>query len=301
VHRGALWAIHIRVPEAWIEIVARDGTRRRHLLKSGLTTVGGRRGDVALEGSGEDQLHFWDQPPKVVYLGAGDPPRIRGAILDEAPIAPGDVVEWRGARIELGGLTHAVIEEIPISPPVSMPPASVASVAPAGAVSGAGAGAPWVGSPGAGFEPAPPPMSGTGDVAWRRLRAGLLIEQGLVEAGIARRWQEAVMRGEFDPDACARDVLGATTSPAADQRLLERSARLTRDLVMSPVQQSMTRGASRKARSMFKTGLAAAIVQFLVFGICTLLVVVAMFVARLRLGWSVDDFLDRIANLFGGS
>jgi hypothetical protein len=269
------------VTEAWIEIVAGDGTRRRHVLKSGLTTVGGRRGDVALDGSGDDQLHFWDQPPKVVFVGDGDPPRLRGEARDEASLVPGDVVEWRGARIELGGRTHAVIEEI------HAPPPSPASAAPAPFA------APMT----------TPSMSASADsvdLAWRRLRAGMLIEQGLVEPSIARRWQEAVMRGEFDPDACARDVLGSLQPGATDARVLERSGRLARDLVMSPAQGG-ARGSARKTRSVFKSGLAAIIVQFLVFGICTLLVVAAMFVARWRLNWSIDSFLDGIGNTFRGS
>jgi hypothetical protein len=69
---------------------------------------------------------------------------------------------------------------------------------------------------------------------------------------------------------------------------------------MSPVQ-TAARGATRKARSAFKSAVAAMIVQFLVFGICTLLVVAAMFVARWRLDWSIDAFLDRIGNVFRGS
>jgi hypothetical protein len=150
---------------------------------------------------------------------------------------------------------------------------------------------------------APPPPVAAGaheDVLTRRLKAGLLVELGLAEPASARRCQEAVMQNRFDPDACAGDVLAATPVPSTDGRLLERSSRLLRDLVMSPLQLG-ARGPSKKTRSLVKSGVAAAIVQFLVFGICCAFVFVALFILRWRWDWSVDAFLDRVGGLLTGS
>ena len=114
---------------------------------------------------------------------------------------------------------------------------------------------------------------------------------------VARRWQDAVMRGEFDPDAAARDILAAVRG-LDDQRVGERTARLQRDLIMSPLAAS-SRGATRKLRGAAQSMAAMVISQFVVLSVSLLLVLVAQFVARVRLGWSLDEFFDRLRNVFG--
>ena len=260
------------VTEAWIEITRADGARQRHVLKPGLTVVGGRRCDVELPGAEADQLHFWDQPPKVVFVGTGAPPLVHGRASEETPLRQGDVVEWRGARIELGGLAQPRTEAISVAP--GLPPPVVAAPAPA-------------------VETAP----SVEGVLTRRVKAGLLVELGLAEASSARRWQDAVKRNEFDPDACSRDVLAGSAVSSTDPRLLERSSRLLRDLVMAPVQPGVRAAPKKKTSSPPRSGLAAAIGQVVMFSSCCVIVFVALFFVRWRWDWSVDDFLDRLGGL----
>jgi hypothetical protein len=312
---------------AWIEWTGGDGTRRRVELKRGLTVVGGARADVQVEGAESDQLHVWDQPAKLIFVGFGAPPTVGGAPFEERALKTGDVVEWRGLRLEFGGLMGAVIEEIPLAEPVR-PAASARSGAPSaasampatggfanpvaaapGALSGAVSGA----APGAfsgagqnmgqnmgqntGFSAGSNASFGVDELFWRRLKAGMAVELGVADAAVARRWQDAVMRGEFDADACARDVLGAATG-LNDLKLGERTTRLQRDLVMAPVA-ATARGSARKVKNVAQ-GMAAMIIsQFVVLSVSLLLVMLALFVLRVRWQWSVDAFFDRISGIFG--
>jgi len=113
----------------------------------------------------------------------------------------------------------------------------------------------------------------------------------------ARRWQDAVMRSEFDADACARDVL-ATATGVTDLKLGERSTRLQRDLVMAPVA-ATARGSARKLKGAAQSMAAMLISQLVVLSVSLLLVMLALFVLRVRWQWSVDGFFDRISGLFG--
>jgi hypothetical protein len=260
------------VSQAWIEIVGNDGVRRRHTLREGLTTVGGKRGDVVLGETGNDQLHIWDRPPKLVFVGGGEPPRVRGQAVEELALHSGDVIEWRGLRIEFAGLAYAQLEEVPL--PVEAPAMPV--VAPPVAT--------W---------------SSADEQVWRRLKAGLLVELGIADADTTRRWQDAVLRTEFEPDSCARDLLAASKVDPGDPRLLERSARLQRDLLMSPMARG-TRGGMRKLRSTTSNWLAMAISQLVVLAVFVLLFLVALFVVRIRWSVSVDAYLDRVAESIRG-
>lgn len=258
--------------QAWIEIVGTDGVRRRHTLREGLTTVGGKRGDVVIGETGNDQLHIWDRPPKLVFVGSGEPPRVRGQAIEELALHSGDKLEWRGLQIEFAGLAYAQLEEVPL--PVEVPAAPV--VAPLVAT--------W---------------SSGDEQAWRRLKAGLLVELGIADADTTRRWQDAVLRTEFEPDSCARDLLAASKVDSGDPRLLERCSRLQRDLLMSPMQRG-SRGGMRKLRATTSNWLAMAISQLVVLSVFVLLFLVALFVVRIRWSWSVDAFLDRVADSIRG-
>jgi len=256
-----------------MDVLEPGGARRRVALRRGLTIVGGAKADVPVGGVDNDQLHVWDQPPKLVFVGFGEAPTAGGARFEERTLASGDVVVWRGLRLEFGGLLAAVIEEI------ELPATPLAGRDPAAAGVGSSA------------------LAGPDEQFWRRLKAGIAVEQGLAEGSVARRWQDAVMRSEFDPDAAARDILAAARG-LDEQRLGDRTARLQRDLIMSPLATN-SRGATRKLRGAAQSMAAMVISQFVVLSISLLLVLVAQFVARVRLGWSLDEFFDRLRNVFG--
>jgi len=255
---------------AWIDLIDARGVRQRHPLREGLTTVGGRRGDVALEGTDGDQLHIWDRPPKLLFVGTGEQPRVGGTALEEHALRSGDVIEWCGARLEFRGLAYAQLEEVELP---SEPASVVAPQTASGALSE--------------------------DPAWRRLRAGLLVELGIADATAARRWQDAILRNEFEPESCARDLLASSPLPAGDARVLERATRLQRDLIMSPVQHGV-RGRTRRLRSAASNWFAMALTQLFVLALFVALFGFALFIVRVRWSWSVDAYLDRIAALLRG-
>jgi len=258
----------MRAMAAWLQVDRGDGPRKV-ALDGGLTLVGGEEGELRVPGSGGDRMHVWDRPPKVLFVGDGERPQVNGAPLEEAALANGDTIHWRGVRFVFG-LPEAVLEELP---PVAPTPARPAAV---------------------------PAAAGLGtDVVSRRLRAGMLVELGLADRAVAKRWQDAVVRGEFEPDACAREILAAGDLAPDDPQLVQRSGRLLRDLLMAPRQRGV-RGAGLRARRAARTGLAYLISQLVVIAIFSLIVLAALFAVRVRWGWSVDAFLDGIRAMFGG-
>jgi hypothetical protein len=124
----------------------------------------------------------------------------------------------------------------------------------------------------------------------------MLFELGLADRAAARRWQEAVLRGEFDPDAAARELEQGASAVPGDPRLLERSGRLLRDLLMAPYQRGL-RGAGRRVRGAARSGVAFLVAQVVIVLVFALLFAVVLLVVRLRWGWSVDGFLDRVLDL----
>jgi hypothetical protein len=252
-----------------LDVDTGQGPERR-LLARGLTLVGGDEGDLPLPASGTDRLHVWDQPPKLMFVGVGEPPRVNGRTLEETELKNGDAIEWAGARLVFG-TEAAALEELPLEQPGPRRPATAAAAG----------------------------LPSDERVLWQRLHAGLLVELGMADKTAERRWQEAVVRGEFEPDAAARDLLANTQGPSGDPRLRERTARLMRDLVMAPAQRGL-RGAGRSARRATRHGLAWLVSQLVVASIFFLMAVVALFVIRARWGWSVDAALDGIRDAFGG-
>jgi hypothetical protein len=241
---------------------------QRTVLVRGLTLVGGDEGDVPVPGTGSDRLHVWDQPPKVMFVGSGTPPQINGRTLEEAVLKSGDAIEWAGVRLVFGTEVAALVE-VPLETPKKGRAALAAG------------------------------LPSDERVIWQRLHAGLLVELGMADKQAERRWQDAVVRGEFEPDACARDLLGASASGCDDPRLRERSSRLMRDLVMAPAQRGL-KGAGRKARRATRHGLAWLVSQLVVAAIFFLMAILALFVIRAKWGWSVDKALDGMRDLFSG-
>jgi hypothetical protein len=281
----------------WLEIQD-AGASARLELRAGLTRIGGPGADFVLRSAPRGELHVWDDPPRIVYLGAGDPPRFGGAggaPVEERDLVSGDAFEWAGARIRFEGTAASakpvVLEEIPIALPGK--PARPA------AAGGAALAARPVAEPLDLTARDEPTRAGTlrsespESLAWARVRAGLLVELGLSDDARTRRWQEAVMRGEFEPDACARELNATATVGSDDPRLSDRTVRLLRDLLMAPLQRGL-RGAGRRARSAARGGAAFLVAQLLVVLVYTGILVVTMVVVRLKWNYSFDGLFDRV-------
>lgn len=237
---------------------------RRAELAPGLTRIGGPGTDVPLEGVEEGELHLWDDPPKLLHPGAGPPPEVDGRPRAECDLVPGTRIRWAGHELVFGCVAPAAaVEEIPLGEVLPRPRAGQA-------------------------EP-----TGTAARAWGHVRAGMLAELGLADRQAVKRWQEAVLRGEFDPDAAARELTQGAQAGADDPRLVERSARLLRDFLMTSLQRGVS-GAGRRARQAARSGLAMVLAQVLALGVYTLVIFVIVLLSRVRWGFSVDRLLDSV-------
>jgi len=263
----------------WLDITDSEGARRE-VLRQGLTRLGGHGADIRVDGAGADQLHVWDSPARLIFVGAGPPPTRNGVPVEEAPLLPGDEFEWAGCSFAYGGESapgvEAAIEEIPIPAPAP-PPAAPTPVAPS--------------PPPARPEPvAPVPPVEPGGRGWNRVRAGMLVDLKLADQKATRRWQEMVISGSFDPDGCAGEILARTPVSPADPRVEERAGRLLRDFLMAPYLRGL-RGAGRRAREKVRGGCAFVVAQAIIFLIFAVMCLIALLVIRYT-DHSVDDFLD---------
>ena len=284
---------------AWLTLEDAAGSPgMRFELKPGLTLIGGPRGNIPVTESGGDCLHLWSSPPKVVFVGSGVPPRVNGREVQEAELADGDRLEWKSLRAVFGHDDgQAKLVEVALAPsvPVAAPApaaitpaaASPASIAPASLPPSSLSQVPAGGAFGAGFSPA--------EAAWRKLRAGMVAELSLCDATVLRRWQDAVMRNEFDADAAAREILASARSDQdVDGRVADRSTRLMRDLMMSP----LTKSSMRQVRTAARHGLAFVLVQIMIFLLFLLLVLAGLLVGRARTNTSIDGLLDGVLDTF---
>ena len=144
--------------------------------------------------------------------------------------------------------------------------------------------------------PAAPALQ-DGGASWTRVRAGMMVELGLADKTAVRTWQESVMRGEFAPDACARDISLGVDVDGEDPRLMERSGRLLRDFLMASTM-SGAGGARRKARQAGKKGAAIFLSQLFVLIVYTLIILVVM--ALLHAKWPETFFDPLFDSLFKG-
>lgn len=267
--------------ECWLEIESSEG-ETRWALGPGLTRLGGPGTDLVVAGAPPGELHFWDDPPKVVFVGSGVGPRLNGIVVGEAPLVPGDRVEWGEVRVRYQGSVAAPLFEEPVAPVAQ-------------AIQSAQAPLPGTPTP-APLAPTPPPVAVAGDVserAWARVQAGMAVDLGVADRRSVVRWQEAVMRREFDADACARDLLSAGSIRSDDPRLLDRAGRLLRDFLMSSATRGI-RGAGRRARTKVRSGAAMVVAQGITIGIYTAILLVTMILARIKWGWSYDLIFDRV-------
>jgi hypothetical protein len=248
------------VSGSWLDIRGPEGTRRE-VLREGVTRLGGPGADIVIPGVGADQLHVWNRPPRVLFLGSGARPLADTTAFDDRLLKPGDAFEWAGHRFLYGGEAasehQASLEELPSAQPV-------ASVAPAGSEARLLA----------------------------RLRAGLACDLALVDGAAAKRWREAVQAGRFDADLCARELLARPLGAEAEQRLLERAGTLQRDFLMAPLL-SGPAAARRKLRESSRGLVAFLLTQGLALVIFTMLIAAALLVLRGQ-GRSIDSYLDRL-------
>jgi len=159
----------------WLDISDAYGTRRE-VLGAGLTRLGGGDAEIRLAATGTDQLHVWDDPPRVVFIGAGAPPTCAGVSFEERQLRPGDRIEWVGVSLEYGGeaarADQASVEEVALDAPVGREEAAPARTRTA--------------------------YSETDARLLRRIRAGLLVDLGKADRKVLKRWQQAVMENRFE-------------------------------------------------------------------------------------------------------
>ncbi|MBI5432229.1 MAG: hypothetical protein HZA52_05290 [Planctomycetes bacterium] len=163
---------------AWIERTTPQGSER-HELERGLTRLGGARAHVAIEGVVDDELQLWDDPPKLVHLGAEPHPTVNGRTCSETALEPGDVIEWRGARFSFRAIARRAqlaLEE----------------------------------------ETAAPEHAARLRAA-RRLLAGFAVEHELVDVDALRRWRASA--GNLEVDRCAEELLRTLDKDAARKLL----------------------------------------------------------------------------------
>lgn len=262
--------------EAWLD-VHKGGQTNRHALAAGRTRIGGEGCDVVLDGtagaaSDSGELHIWMSPPRVVYVGRGDPPLLDGRVFEQAPLEPGSSLQWRDAVLVFGQ-GPGVLEALDEDPGQGGPESPVGTV--------------------------------QDDVAGR-VRSGLLADLNLTDNQAVKRWRAAVIASEFDPTACARELLAGERVPPGDTRLLERATRLQRDLLMSAHQRGV-KGVRRRARAATRSGAAYVLANLIAISIYTLVVLAVMLLVRVQYGTSFDgtldgilEGLDRIIGVFGG-
>lgn len=261
----------------YLEIEDPSGQRRAELV--GALHLAADGGDLPLPAAGPGLLRL--TPGNAEWLptssaGGADaaPPRINGTPWSgPRRLAEGDRIEWGAVRLvyhtgaaPAPGTGKAQLEELEIE---SLPAAA-----------------------------APGVRRTARERAWRRVWSGLLVEQQLVASTAARAVQEEVRRGEFDADEAADRVLEAERKAEADQRVLDRTRALQRDLVMAPLNTDAHR-AVRKVRNRASSGLAYLTAQFITLGVYSLLILIGLVLLRHR-GLDLDGFLDGILGIFGG-
>jgi hypothetical protein len=251
--------------EAWLD-VHQEGRTKRHTLAAGRTRVGGVGCEVsldrALSAPDAGELHIWSDPPRVVYVGRGDAPLLDGRVFEQAPLEPGSSLQWQGAVMVFG--QTSILEELQDEPPA------------AGVGSETGA---------------------ARDEVAERVRAGLLADLNLTDKQAVQRWRTAVMASEFDPAACARDLLAGEQAGPGDARLLERATRLQRDLLMSAHHRGV-KGVRRRARAATRSGAAYVLANLIAISIYSLVVLAVMLLVRVQYDTSFDRTLDGILGVF---
>jgi len=245
-------AYSLGMVELWLELDDGGETRRVPLTGS-LTRIGGAAPDLTLPGLPAGELHVWSEPPKVVLAQGSARLAVNGADSREALLTDDDLIEWGEVRFRFRHVVEAaVLQEIPLAAPPSAP---------------------------------------GGGAAWTRVRAGILVDLGLANKETVKGWQASVMRGDFAPEACARDLGAGVDVDGDDPRLVERAGRLLRDFLMSSTMTGAG-GVRRRVRQAGKKGAAIFLSQSLVLLIYTLIIMALMFILHIKWPDIFFDLLD---------
>jgi hypothetical protein len=252
--------------------------------------VGGEGCEVLAKDAEGDELHLWADPARLVLAGSRTTPLVNGRAVVECELEDGDTIQWQGMLIVVHPPEAEQVHEIP-------------------AKEGAQVGA----AKRLGDTPKAPAPARTPDPslrqlelqdlpAARRILAGIAAEMGSGDRAAIKRWQAAVLRGEWDADACARDVLAGVDLES--KALCERSGRIQRDLLMASFQRGV-RGASRKVRGAARGGSAFLVANLVAVLVYSLLIGTLLVLGRARWQWSldgtIDDVLKYLSGLFGGA
>jgi hypothetical protein len=132
---------------------------------------------------------------------------------------------------------------------------------------------------------------------WRRVLAGLLVEQGLVDKAVAKRLQDQVIAGRFDADAAASELLSAVRSDDPERAVERRCADLERDLIMAPRMRG-AQGAARKVREAGRRGVAYLVVQSIVVMVFVVLFAASLLAARYA-GHDLHQPVDTVLGWLG--
>ncbi len=258
-----------------------SGNTRSVALRPGLTRIGSEeaRGiHVGIAGA-EGELHLWDDPHKVVRVSGSEPITVGGQQVEEFALDHGAGFDWCGAHFELD-LGSTVLEEIQAAPAPAPAPAPLA-----GPVAGPVA-EPVAGARGLGPSEAQ---------AFERIAAGVLVDVGLADKAVVKRWQAAVLAQEWDADAAARAILASSAGGMSDPKFLARAARLERDLVMSSYQRGI-KGASRRVRGAAKNSTAFFVANVVAISVYSAIILALLILARVSYGWDLNGIIDRMVD-----
>ena len=263
--------------EPWIEISV-GGEKHRHSLSPRGVRIGGEDCALRVPDSAGDALIVMGTPPRVRLEGSATTPLLNGRVFEEATLQSGDTIQWGGAVLVVGG--QSVLEEIEEVVEVSAPSATAPVSDPA---------------PSAPRRKAAASDSNLERIG-ERMAAGIAAQLGLADKKKIKRWQEAVIAGEFRADACAADLL--EDGVGEENAILERAGRFQRDLLMTSLQTG-ARGASRKVKRAARGGAAFLVANLIAIGVYTLILFTMLILARVKWGDSVslDGMID---GLLGG-
>jgi hypothetical protein len=254
-------------------------------LRPGLTRIGseGARGiHVGIAGA-EGELHLWDDPHKVVRVSGSQSITVGGQVVEEFALDHGAVFEWCGAHFELD-LGGTVLEELQAAP--------VPAPAPAPRAVGAAAGGPSESVSGVAGARGLGPIEAQ---AFDRIAAGVLVDVGLADKAVVKRWQAAVLAQEWDADAAARAILASSAGAMADPKFMARAARLERDLLMSSYQRGV-KGASRRVRGAAKNSTAFFVANVVAISAYSAIILALLILARVSYDWDLNGIIDRMVD-----
>jgi hypothetical protein len=262
--------------EPWIEISV-GGEKHRHSLSPRGVRIGGEDCALRVPDSAGDALIVMGSPPRVRLEGTSTTPLLNGRVFEDATLRAGDTIQWGGAVLVYGG--QAVLEELDDVSALSAPnPVSdpAPSTAP-GATSGSNSNLERIG---------------------QRVAAGIAAQLGVADRAKVRLWQEAVIAGEFNADACAADLLD--NGVGEQKSILERAGRFQRDLLMTSLQTG-ARGASRKVKRVARGGAAFLVANLIAIGVYTLILFTMLVLVRVKWGdsFSLDGMIDQMLSGIG--